>query len=125
MAKGEKLENSIRRKSGTNMNIIRPSEANEIVVLNGPTEMVNKAEQMLEELLSSAVEMALSVEEKEALLRRGGEKEECIVDKIRQRISVPVSLLGNRKVVIYWKPKETKEIFEEELELVLRVLNSR
>ena len=42
------------------MNIIRPSEANEIVVLNGPTEMVNKAEQMLEEPLSSAVEIALS-----------------------------------------------------------------
>ena len=67
---------------------------------------------MLEELLSSAVEMALSVEEKEALLRRGGKKEECIVDKIRQRISVPVSLLGNRKVVIYGKPKETKEAKE-------------
>ena len=80
--------------------------------------MVNKAEQMVEELLSSAVEIALSVEEKETLLRRGGE---CIVDKIRQRISVPVSLLGNRKVVIYGKSKETKE----ELELVQRVLNSR
>ena len=108
------------------MNIIRPSEANEIVVLNGPTEMVNKAEQMLEELLSSAVEMALSVEENEALLRRGGKKEECIVDKIRQRISVPVSLLGNRKVVIYGKPKETKEakeIFGGELALVKKVLN--
>ena len=44
---------------------------------------------MLEELLSSAVEMALSVEEKEALLSRGGDKEECIV--------------------IYGKPKEAKE----------------
>ena len=42
VVEGEKLAISIRRKSGANMNIIQPSKANAMVVLNGPTEMVKR-----------------------------------------------------------------------------------
>ena len=125
--KGGKLANRIRRESGAIMQMIQSFEARERVVLRGPTEMIDKAEQMLEEILSSAVEIALSVDEKEALLRGSGEKKECILNKIRQRISVPISLRGSGKVVIYGKPEETKkakEVFEEELGLVKKVLSS-
>ena len=88
--------------------------------------MVNKAEQMLEELLSTAVEISVSVEEAE-VLARGGKKKECILDKIRQRISVPLTLRGG-KVVMFGEPGETKvaiEIFKEELRLVKKALSSR
>ena len=125
--KGGKLANRIRRESGAIMQMIQSFEARERVVLRGPTEMIDKAEQMLEEILSSAVEIALSVDEKEALLRGSGEKKECILNKIRQRISVPISLRGSGKVVIYGKPEETKkakEVFEEELGMVKKVLSS-
>jgi len=124
---GGKLANRIRRESGAVMKIIQSFEATQRVVLRGPTEMVNKAELMLVELLSSTVEISVSHEEKEVLLRGSGEKKECILNKIRQRISVPVSLLGSRKVVIYGKPEETKEakeVFDEELELVKKILRS-
>merc|ERR1719341_1168104 len=90
---GGKLANRIRRESGAVMKIIQSFEATQRVVLRGPTEMVNKAEQMLEELLSSAVEISVSVEEAEALLR-GGKKKGCILNKIEQRISVPLTLRG-------------------------------
>merc|ERR1719222_1675566 len=109
------------------MKIIQSFEARERVVLRGPTEMVYKAEQMLEELLSSAVEISVSVEEAEALVRGGGKKKECILDKIEQKISVPLTLRGG-KVVMFGKPGETKvaiEIFKEELRLVKKALSSR
>ena len=123
---GGKLANRIRRESGAVMKIIQSFEARERVVLRGPTEMVNKAEQMLEELLSTAVEISVSVEEVE-VLARGGKKKECILDKIRQRISVPLTLRGG-KVVMFGEPGETKvaiEIFKEELRLVKKALSSR
>ena len=124
--KGGKLANRIRRESGAIMKIIQSFEATQRVVLRGPTEMVNKAEQMLEELLSTAVEISVSVEEAEAL-RRGGKKKGCILDKIKQRISVPLTLRGG-KVVMFGEPGETKvaiEIFKEELRLVKKALSSR
>merc|ERR550519_921521 len=91
--KGGKLANRIRRESRAIVKIIPSFEAMERVVLKGPTEVVNKAELMLEELLSSALEISVSVEEKEALLRGGSKKKKCILDKIKPRISAPVSLL--------------------------------
>ena len=123
---GGKLANRIRRESGAVMKIIQSFEARERVVLRGPTEMVNKAEQMLEELLSTAVEISVSVEEVE-VLARGGKKKECILDKIEQKISVPLTLRGG-KVVMFGEPGETKvaiEIFKEELRLVKKALSSR
>ena len=126
--KGGKLANSIRRESGAYMDII-PSfgGGKEKVVLRGPAEKVNKAEQMMEELLSSVVEIYVSDEEKEALLRGGGKNKVCIMDKISHKISVP-SAIRRQEVLIYGKPEETrvaKEIFEEELELVKEVLSNR
>ena len=126
VAKGGKLVNRIRRESGAIMEIIRSSEVTERVVLRGTSETVNKAEQMLEELLSSAVEISVSAEEIEALLSRCGKERGCILDKIRQRISVPLSMQG-MKAVIFGKPEETKvgkEIFEEELRLVRKILST-
>ena len=97
-------------------------------MLTGCVEMVNKAELMLEEISSSAVEISVSDEERETLLSGGGKKKGCILEKIRQRISVPIRLQGSRKVVIYGKPEETKEakeIVEEDVGLVKKVLSSR
>ena len=127
--KGRKLANCIRRKSGAFMEIFPSVVAKQRVVLRGLNEMVNKAEPMLNELVSSAVEISLSFEEIETLLRGVGEKNKCILFKIVQRILVPVSFLGiSRKVVIFGNPEETKdakEIFEEELVLIKNVLSSR
>ena len=127
--KGGKLVRSITRGSGAHLHII-PSFARggekERVVVRGYAEMVNKAEQMLEELLSSAVEISVSAEETEALFSRCGKERGCILDKIMQRISVPLSLHG-RKAVMFGKPEETKvakEIFEEELRLVQKILST-
>ena len=95
-------------------------------MLRGCVEMVNKAELMLEEISSSVVEISVSDEEREALLSGGGKKKGCILEKIRQMISVPIGFQGSRKVVIHGKPEETKEakeIFEEELGLVKKVLS--
>ena len=101
-------------------------------MLTGCVEMVNKAELMLEELLSSALEIPLSVEEQEALMTasmRGGNKKECILGRISQRISVPVQWVKQgRKVMIFGKVgerQEAKKIFEEELKLVKKALSSR
>ena len=80
---------------------------------------------MLEDLLSSAVEITLSNEERQVLLGRGSRNTGCILNKIEQIISVPLSFQVG-KVVIYGKPEETKkakQIFEGELELVKKVLS--
>ena len=128
--KGGKLAKSIRQGSGAYIHIYIPSVARGRekgrVVVRGHAEMVNKAEQMLEELLSSVVEISVSPEEKDALLSRCGKERGCILDKIRQRISVPLSMQG-MKAVIFGKPEETKvakEIFEEELRLVRKILST-
>ena len=128
--KGGKLAKSIRQGSGAYIHIYIPSVARGRekgrVVVRGHAEMVNKAEQMLEELLSSVVEISVSPEEKDALLSRCGKERGCILDKIRQRISVPLSMQG-MKAVIFGKPEETKvakEIFEEELRLVQKILST-
>ena len=84
--------------------------------------MVDKAEQMLEELLSTALEISLSAEERKALLSKRARKK-CIFNKIRQKISVPLQLHG-KKVFIFGKSgdtKEAKEILEEEFRLVKEV----
>ena len=127
--KGGKLVRSIRQGSGAYIHII-PSVARggekERLVVQGHAEMVNKAEKMMEELLSSAVKISVSAEETEALFSRCGKERGCILDKIMQRISVPLSLHG-RKAVMFGKPEETKvakEIFEEELRLVQKILST-
>ena len=83
---------------------------------------------MLEELLSSAVEISVSGEEKAALLSGtgSGKKNERILDKINEMISVPSSFKG-KTIVMFGKPEETKvakEIFEEELRVVKKVLST-
>jgi len=66
--KGGKLAKSIRQGSGAYIHIYIPSVARGRekgrVVVRGHAEMVNKAEQMLEELLSSAVEIPVSAGER-------------------------------------------------------------
>ena len=74
MAKGGKLANRIRRESGAHLQIIQSSEASKGVILRGHAEMVNKAELMLKEISSSAVEISVSDEEREVLLSGGGKK---------------------------------------------------
>ena len=49
------------------------------------------------------------------------------MNKIAERISVPLRLQGSRKVLLYGKPQETKEAketFEKELKLVKKVLST-
>ena len=98
-------------------------------MLKGPAKRVKKAEQMLEELLSSAVEISVSGEEKAALLSGtgSGKKNERILDKINEMISVPIKFKGKQTIVMFGKPEETKvakEIFEEKLRMVKKVLST-
>ena len=125
--KGGKLIKNITRESGTSLHIIQSFGAEQTVVLKGPVEMVNKAELMLKELLSSAVKISLSVEEKHTLLSKSGKKKKCILDVIGGRISVPLNF-QDRNVLMFGKPRDTEEakkIFKEELRLVKEALNSR
>ena len=90
----------------------------------GPTKSVEKAEQMLKELLSSAREISLSSLEKDALLTGG---KGCIINKIQRKLQVPSSLL-RQKLLLYGKPEDTqkaKDILDEELRLVRRILEGR
>ena len=128
-AKGGKLVKSITRESGAKVTIeieSREGLGEESLVLKGPTKSVNKAEQMLEEVLSSVVKISVSAEERDALLSCGVNKKECIMYKIEERTSVPLVLQGC-KVLLYGKPEETKEAketFEKELRLVKKVLST-
>ena len=72
--KGGKLINRIIWETRVNLIVIRSFEAREKVVLRGLNKMVNKAELMLEEISSSAVEISVSDEEREVLLSGGGKK---------------------------------------------------
>ena len=125
--KGGKLVRRIRNNSGAHVHVIGSGAREETVVLRGPVKLVNKAEQMLEELLSSAMEISLSDEEDHAL-HKGG-KEGCIMNEISRRISVPVHCDNiNRKLVIYGEKEEmmeAKNIVEEELRLVNKILSER
>ena len=65
---------------------------------------------MLEELLSTALEISLQFslsDEEDRALHKGG-KEGCIMNKISRRISVPVQC-ENRKLVIYGEKEEMME----------------
>jgi len=129
--KGGKLVRRIRNNSGAHVHVIGSGAREETVVLRGPVKLVNKAEPMLEELLSSALEISLqfslSDEEDRALLKGG--KEGCIMNEISRRISVPVHCDNiNRKLVIYGEKEEmmeAKNIVEEELRLVNKILSER
>jgi len=117
--KSGKLVERIRKNSGAQVRIIGSREREETVVLWGHVKLVNKAEQMLQELLSSAIEISLSDEEDRAL-HKG-----CIMKEMSRRISVPVHC-DNRKLVIHGEKKEmmeAKHIVEEELRLVKRILS--
>ena len=96
----------------------------ETVVLKGASESVVKAEQMLEELFSSAEEISLSAEEREALMT-GGKR--CIMGKIQQKLQVPAQLQG-QKMMLFGMPEETREakvVAEGELKLVRKILSGR
>ena len=112
---GGKLVNEIRNASGVKVDIIfSPGIEQTDVVLKGPATSVEKAERMLLELLSSAKEINLTYEEKNALVTGG---KECLMVKLQWRLQVPVSIQG-RKLLLFGKSEETKkasEIIEEEL----------
>ena len=57
---------------------------------------------------------------------RSGKKKGCIFGKIVQMISVPISFKG-KTIAMFGKPEETKvakEIFEEELRMVKKMLST-
>ena len=117
-----KLVDEIRNVSGAEVRVIfsksRSPGIEEVVMLKGPLRSVEKAEQMLLELLSSAKEKNLSSDEKKALM---GGKKKCLLAQLRGRSQVPVSYQGG-KLFLFGKPEETKkaeEMFEEELKNIL------
>ena len=124
-SKGGKLLKDIQKYSGTDIYFSHSSGGGvETVVLLGASESVVKAEQMLEELLASAVEICLSGEEREALLTRG---KRCIMGKIQQKLQVPAQLQG-QKMLLFGKPEETREakvVVEEELKMMRKILSGR
>ena len=124
-SKGGKLLKDIQKYSGTDIYFSHSSGGGvETVVLLGASESVVKAEQMLEELLSSAEEISLSAEEREALMSGG---KQCIMGKIQQKLQVPAQLQG-QKMMLFGKPEETREakvVAEGELKLVSKILSGR
>ena len=123
--KGGNLLKDIRKYSGTDIYLSHFSGgAVETVVLKGASESVVKAEQMLAELLASAEEISLSGEERRALMTGG---KQCIMGKIHQKLQVPAQLQG-QTILLFGKPeeiKEAKEMVEEELKLVRKILSGR
>ena len=94
-------------------------------MLSGSVESVAKAEQMLKELRSSALNLKipLSWEVKCALLTGKA----CILNKIREKLQVPLKLEG-RTLVLVGKQEDTKKarlVVEEEVALVKKVLATR
>ena len=86
-----KLLNGIENNSGAVVDVIRSPGERETVMLRGTSKSVDKVEGMLEELLSSALEIFISGEERDALLT-GGRR--CIMNKIQQKLQVPLSFQG-------------------------------
>ena len=60
----EMLVNDVENKSGAEVGVIRSGGEDQTVVLRGTSKSVDKAEEMLNELLSSAQEISLSWEDK-------------------------------------------------------------
>ena len=109
MSKGGKLVNDVRNSSGSQVRVIFSHGAvEETVVLKGPAESVDRAEQMLEELWSSALEISITGEESAALLTGG---KNCIMYKIQRNLQVPLSLEGHN-LLLFGKPEETKKAKE-------------
>ena len=123
--KGGKLARRIRNNSQAQLRIIESRSREEMVMLRGPVKVVNKAEQMLQELLSSAMEISVSDEEQCALLKGG--KEGCIMNEISRRISAPVHCRDGKLVIHGEKEEimEAKHIVEEELRLLKKILSER
>ena len=95
-ARGGQLLEEIRNYSGAKVEVNPFTGAEEeIVVLRGSSESVAKAEEKLNELLSSAQEISLSFEEKRVLLSGG---KGCLMDKLRGRVQVSLKLEGNKLV---------------------------
>jgi len=99
---GGKLLKDIKNDSGAFLHVITSPGRLEEVVLSGPSKSVDKAEQMLKELLSYALEISLSAEESYAVARWQGGKG-CLLNKLQGRLQVPVQLQG-RKLVLIGKP---------------------
>ena len=78
-----------------------------------------KAEEKPRELLSSALEISLSYEEKQALVTGG---ESCILQSTRERLQVAANSQG-KTLLLVGEPEKTKEameFIERELEQMLR-----
>ena len=121
---GGKLVRDIRIQSGAKVIIPFSPGEEETVVLRGPAESVDKAEQMLKELLSSVQEVYVSWEVKDALIT-GGKR--CIMDNIRRKLQVLLSLQG-QKLLLFGKPEDikvAKDMLKEELNLVRKILDGR
>ena len=117
--KGGKLVNDLQNESGASIGITPSHGEEETVELKGPSKSVEKAEQMMEELLSSAKDIYLSYEEKDALLIGG---KNCILVSMCGRLQVPAQIQG-RKLVLIGKPEETRkarEMVEEAMKGVLK-----
>ena len=117
--KGGKLVNDLQKESGASIGITPSHGEEETVELKGPSKSVEKAEQMMEELLSSAKDIYLSYEEKDALLIGG---KNCILVSMCGRLQVPAQIQG-RKLVLIGKPEETsqaREMVEEAMKGVLK-----
>ena len=92
-------------------------------MLTGTAESVAKADQMLKELQSSALKIPLSWDVKCALLTGKA----CILNKIREKLQVPLKLEGFTLVLVGKKEdaKKAKLVVEEELTLVEKALATR
>ena len=116
--KGGKLVKEIQKESGARVDIIRSPGIEETVVLNGPLLLVENAEKMLSEIVSSAQELSLSYKEKDALLSGG---KGCLLKKLQVMLQVALGIEG-RKLVLFGKSDDSKkamEIIEEELRKTL------
>ena len=122
--KGGKLVRDIRIQSRAKVDITHFHGEEETVELKGSTKSVDKAEQMLKELLESVQEISLSWKEKDALIT-GGKK--CIMNNLRRKLQVPSSLQG-QKLLLFGKSEDikvAKKMLEEELNLVRKILDGR
>ena len=118
MDKGRKLVNEIQNESGARVDIIPSPGIEQTVVLKGPLLLVENAEKMLSEIVSSAQELSLSYKEKDALLSGG---KGCLLEKLQAKLQVAACIEG-RKLVLFGKSEDTKKamgIIEEELRKTL------
>ena len=117
-AMGGKLVKEIQNESGARVDIIPSPGIEQTVVLKGPLLLVENAEKMLSEIVSSAQELSLSYKEKDALLSGG---KGCLLEKLQAKLQVAACIEG-RKLVLFGKSEDTKKamgIIEEELRKTL------